>query len=250
MRKLSLMFLILLLLTAVSAEAQKRKRGDKLPPTPGPTLIVMQDDGGEGFMLFDMVTGAYKCKLCEYDYVYTGIGSVKVEGYTVTFSARDEGWTITSFIDLFEQKGKCFVEVRGTWEPYLEILSDADLRDSQASCGSSEPPPIETPSEVILQNDADGSFLLFMPARGEFKFTYCEGNLAISGTGVVTRTGNVLNLEALGTDYRILAGVDLFTKSGKAAITMFDPTNGEKHMEMFISDANLTDNVAACGAKN
>jgi hypothetical protein len=211
----------------------------------------MQDDAGEGFMLFDMATGAYKCKLCEYGQVYSGTGSVKVEGYRVTFAAREAGWTITSFIDLFEQKGKCFVEVRTPWETYLEILSDGDLRDSKDTCGASEPPPVEVPSEIILQNDADGSFLLFMPARGEFKFFYCEGGTALSGVGTVSRTGPALNFEAIGPDYRILAAVDLVVKSGKAAIEIYEPGAAQnvKPMQMFISDSDLTDNVPECGAK-
>ena len=248
MRKLSMIILILLLMAGVSVQAQKKRR-DRLPPTPGPTLIVMQDDAGEGFMLFDMATGAYKCKLCEYDFTYSGVGSVKTDGYIVTFTARTEGWSITSYIDLFEHKGKCFVEVRGVWESYLEILSDGDMRDSQAACESSEPPPVEMPAEVILQNDPDGSFLLFMPARGEFKFIYCEGGMGVSGTGIVTRVGNVLNLEAIGPEYRILASVDLVAKSGKAAIDMYDPATGQKLMQMDISDPDFTNNIPGCVAR-
>jgi hypothetical protein len=254
MRKLSLMFLIIALLAGVSVQAQKKnKGGDTAPPVRTPQTVIMQDDAGEGFMLFDLSTGAYKCKLCEYGYYFTGVGSVKIDGCLATFSAVEAGYTMTAYADICEQKAKCFIEVRRVkgfdLEPFVEVLSDSNLRDSQATCGISEPPPVAVPSEIILQNDVDGSFLLIMPANGEFKFIHCEDNTAMSGTGKVTRTGPWLNFEVIATEYRILASVNLESKTAKAVIDVFAPIGEMAPMQEIISDNNFTDNVPACGAK-
>ena len=58
MRKLSLMFLVIVLLAGVSAQAQKKNRTQG-PTVRTPQTVLMQDDAGEGFMLFDLATGAY-----------------------------------------------------------------------------------------------------------------------------------------------------------------------------------------------
>ena len=252
MRKLSLMFLVIVVLAGVSVQAQKKNRnqgpGDRTPQS-----VLMQDDAGEGFMLFDLATGAFKCKLCEYGYYYSGVGSVKTDGCLATFSVTGPGYTITTYAEICEQKAKCFVELRSKGgfdiEPYVEVLSDSNLRDSQATCGTSEPLPVAVPSEIILQNDVDGSFLLLMPASGEFKFIHCEDNSAMSGTGRVSRTGPWLNFEALATEYRILASVNLDSKTAKAVIEVFAPIGEMAPMQEVISDNNFTDNVPACGAK-
>ena len=253
MRKLSFLFLVIVLLASGVAQAQKKYR---IPPTPvrTPQLVIIQDDAGEGFMVFDIVTGAYKCKLCEYDYYYTGTGSVKLDGCLAIFSAITDEYTMTAYADICEQKAKCTIEVstgKGfDLEPYVETLSDSNLRDSEATCGVSEPPPVTVPNEIVLQNDADGSFLLLVPAGGEFKFIHCEDNAGLGGFGKVTMSGAWLNFEVIATEYRILASVNLETKAAKAVIDVFAPV-GEfaAPMQEVISDSNFADNVPACGAK-
>jgi hypothetical protein len=180
MRKLSLVLLIMTLVVGVSVNAQKKKR----VPAPVPLTtqsIIIQDDTGEGFMFFDLGTGAYKCTLCEYGYTYSGIGSVKTDGCLVTFSAIGDGYTMTAYASLCEQQAKCIIQVTKAngfdIEPWEAVLSDPDTRDSQATCASiTPPPPAALPSEVILQNDLDGSFLYLVPATGEFKFIHCADN--------------------------------------------------------------------------
>ena len=253
MRKLSLLFLVIVLLASGVAQAQKKYR---IPPTPvrTPQIVIIQDEAGEGFMVFDLATGAYKCKLCEYDNYYAGTGSVKLDGCLATFSAIGYGYTITAYADICEQKAKCTIEVHMVngfdVEPYIETLSDSNLRDSQATCGANEPPPVTLPSEIILQNDTDGSFLLLVPAGGEFKFIHCEDNTALSGVGKVTLAGPWLNFEVIATEYRILASVNVEAKTAKAVIDVFAPI-GEiaAPMQEIISDSNFTDNVPVCGAK-
>jgi hypothetical protein len=253
MRKLSLMLLILTLLAGVSVNAQKKMRAPA-PMAPTVQWVTIQDDTGEGYMMFDLSTGAYKCKLCEYGYTYSGIGSVKTDGCLVTFSAIADGYTMTAYVSLCEQQGKCFIQVTKAngfdIEPWEEALSDADLRDSQATCGTAtEPPPADLPAEVILQNDADGSFLYLVTGTGEFKFIHCADNAAIGGIGKVTVSGPWLNFEVTTNEYRILASVNLEVNTGKAVIDVFAAFGEMVPMQEIISDGNFTDNVPSCGAK-
>jgi hypothetical protein len=253
MRKLGLVLLIMMLLAGVSVNAQKKKR----VPAPVPLTtqsIIIQDDTGEGFMFFDLGTGAYKCTLCEYGYTYSGIGSVKTDGCLVIFSAIEDGYTMTAYASLCEQQAKCIIQVTKAngfdIEPWEEVLSDPDTRDSQATCASiTPPPPAALPSEVILQNDVDGSFLYLVPATGEFKFIHCADNTAIGGVGQVTASGPWLNFEVITKEYRIMASVNLDAKTGKAAIDIFVPIGEMTPMQEVISDSNFTDNVPVCGAK-
>lgn len=252
MRKLSLLFLVIALFASVTASAKK----DRRIPAPAPftnQLVTIQDEGGEGFMVFDLVTGAYKCQLCEYDYTYSGIGSVKTDGCGVFFSAVGDDYSMNAYVDLCEQKAKCTLLISSSVgpdkEPYEEVLSDPDLRDSKATCGVETPPKPDLPSEIILQNDLDGSFLYFVPTSGEYKFIHCADNTAMGGIGKVTSSGPWLNFEVIANEYRVLASVNLDLKTGKAVIDVFAPIGEMLPMQEIISDSNFLDNVPVCGAK-
>jgi hypothetical protein len=243
--------MVTIILASGAAQAQKRKLVQ--PPVRTPQTIIIQDAEGEGFMVFDLSTGAYKCKLCEYDYSFSGTGVVKTDGCLVIFSAVGSGYTMTAYASLCEQQAKCIIQVTAQGgfdiEPWEEVLSDPDVRDSQATCGTTSPPPADLPSEIILQNDADGSFLLLATATGEFKFIHCEDNTAMSGVGKATRSGPWLNFEVFAPEYRIVASVNLEFKTGKAAIEVFAPVGEMKPMQELISDSDYSDNVSVCGAK-
>jgi hypothetical protein len=252
MRKLGFLLIVMILFAGVSVNAQKKRRLPVIQP-PTPQSIIIQDEKGEGFMFFDVGTGAYKCRVCEYDYSVSGIGGVKTDGCVIYFSAIEDGYAVNAFVNACEQTGTCFISVTkvngSDFEPWEEELVDPNLRDSQAACLSPQPPPTVIPSEIILQNDADGSFLLFTTSGGEFKFIHCEDNTAMSGKGVVKQSGQWISFEAITTQYRILASVNLDTKEGKAVVDVLLPFGEMVPMQEIISDANFTDNVAACGTK-
>jgi hypothetical protein len=253
MRKFGFLLLVIILFAGVSVNAQRKGRLPA-PTPPTPQSIIIQDEEGEGYMFFDLGTGAYKCRLCEYDYNFTGLGSVKTDGCTIYFSATGDGYSVTAYVSACEQMGKCFIQVTKIGgvdvEPWEEVLSDPDLRDSQAACWSNDVPPAVVPPEIILQNDIDGSFLLFTTTGGEFKFVHCADNTAMSGTGTVKTSGSWINFEAITKEYRVLASVNLDTKTGKAVIDVFVPFGEMVPMQEIISEANFTDNVAVCGSKN
>ena len=159
-------------------------------------------------MFFDLDTGAYKCRVCEYDYSISGTGGVKTDGCVIYFRATGDGYAVRAYVNACEQTGTCFIQVTNSGnvdtEPWEEELVDPNLSDSQPACTPTITPSPITPTEIILQNDADGSFLLFT-AAGEFKFTHCEDNTVMGGKGIVKLTGSWLTFEAITTEYRILA---------------------------------------------
>lgn len=255
MRRPGLVILIITLLAGVSAYAQRDHNPKPQPPIGTAQQVYIQDDSGEGFMAFDLWSGAYTCRLCEYDYEFTGKGTVKTEGCLVTFRVVSENYSMTAYADMCEKRAICIISMRkmagDSDSDSMQItMSDSDLRNSTLECGiTSPPPPADLPLEVILQNDADGTFLFINAATGEFKFTYCGDGTTLSGTGKVSRAGSLLNFEAMTRLSTVVATVDLGANQGKAAVVMFESKGDKKLMEEFINDVNIADNVPACGAK-
>ena len=59
MRKLSILFVLALMLAGVSAQAQKKNRIQPIPP-PVKNILSVQDQDGGGYILFDITTGDFK----------------------------------------------------------------------------------------------------------------------------------------------------------------------------------------------
>ena len=251
MKKVVLIIAIIGILTGISVLAQKKQPGVALTPKQS-QLVCIQDDAGEGYMVFDLVTGAYKYRLCEYGALYTGVGAAKTDGCMTTFSAAGAGYAITASADLCGQQAKCIIDMispYGGGAPYQEVLSDGNLRDSVDTCNAIKPPSVDLPAEVILQSDADGSYLCIYPSIGSYKFVHCEDGAVMSGTGNVRWDGVWVNFGIIAPEYRILASANPDANMGKAAIEVFLPISGMAPMKEYISDNNLKDNTTVCGAK-
>lgn len=267
MRRISLMFLMLMLVSGVSAYAQKSRKTTPQPTQPTQPVqttaapsqyVYVQDDLGGGFLVFNIADGAYKAKLCDYGYSFSGTGSVKVDGCSVTFSVIQPSHTITATANVCDQKAQSFIEVKQIpgvgfeGDPVLKALNDSNTSDSTTECAIKEVPPAVVPSEIIVQSDADGSFL-HLSTSGEYKYIDCETGVVISGRGKVTITGDMLYFEHITDAYRVLASVNLTAKEGKAAIEVFTPFKSDAGevpaMREYIGDNNLADNTTECGAK-
>jgi hypothetical protein len=252
------MFLVLPLLAGVPVNAQKSY--DTKPTTTSDAQYVnIQDDKGAGYLVINLANGAYKAKLCSYGYSFSGTGSVKVDGCSISFSAVQDSHTITAFANLCDRQGSSFIQVKASGagsgsDPLMVSLSDSNISDGVTDCAAPQPPPpAPVPSEIIIQNDADGSFLQ-LSTSGEYKFIHCEDGVVISGLGRVTIDGDLLYFEHITSNYRVVASVNLVGKDGKAAIEVFTAfktaTGGfVPVMQEYITDTNLTDNTTACGAK-
>lgn len=141
MRKTSLLLAIIVMLVGVSVHAQKKSpQGRISPPIIQPKYLVVQDDAGGGFLLFDPTTGAYKSSLCEYGYTFSGSGQVRVDGCNVYFSDIQPGYRIFASLNMCDHQAKCAFEIFELpelgfeIEPVLEYWTDTDMLDSTSEC--------------------------------------------------------------------------------------------------------------------
>jgi hypothetical protein len=141
MGKIGFVLAMIVLLAGVSVQAQKKSPTPQfVPPTVEPSLIVVQDDNASGYLVFDPVSGAYKCNLCEYGYVLSGIGQVKIDGCNVYFSDIQGSYRMFASLNMCEHQAKVAVEVFALptlgfdIEPILEYWTDTDMRGSTTEC--------------------------------------------------------------------------------------------------------------------
>lgn len=146
MRRISLVFAIAALLIGIPVQAQRQFRPIIQPPPSTPSVLI-QGDTGEGYMTFDLKTGAFNCNLCEYGYVFKGIGGVKIDGCTIYFSAITDDYTMFATVNKCDNQAKCVVQVLRVphqdydIEPITEYLTDKDMRNSTPDCNSVVPAP-------------------------------------------------------------------------------------------------------------
>ena len=147
MRRTIIQIAILFLLASVSAQAQK----PRLQPAPiGPpvkNLLSVQDQEGGGYLLFDVVTGDFKCNMCEYNFAFGGTGQVKVDGFNVYLSAVTDGYQIFVSLNVWDRQGKAVMEVYQSpddkldIQPIREFWTDLNIDDNSLDCVAFQPPP-------------------------------------------------------------------------------------------------------------
>ena len=143
MRKISLVVAMIALLVGIPVQAQKIGPNPIGPPTPQPAIEVsLKDDGGAGFMVFNLKSGAFTCNVCEYGYVLTGFGEVKIDGCTVHFSAITKDYRMFATVNMCDHDGKAAIEIfslpdsKYDMPPMYEYWLDTDMRDSKLECNS------------------------------------------------------------------------------------------------------------------
>lgn len=203
MRRIILLCAMAIMVTGLSAQAQKKhtRPQDRLPPFVVQD-VSMQDDSGGGYFIFNPATGAFKCILCEYGYALSGVGGVKVDGCNIYFSAVTDSYKMFVSVNVCDQQGKAAIEIlrlpdsKFDIEPVLENWADSNMRDDTMECAATQadkqpadapnllPPPAQTQlKEFIVQNDEDGSYLVMNADTGAYKFIHCEDGAAMSGVG-------------------------------------------------------------------
>lgn len=137
MRRISLVVAMIVLLVGIPVQAQK------IQPRPiiGPAEVTIQGENGEGYMVFNLKSGAFKCYLCEYGYVMSGTGEVKIDGCNIYFSAFSDEYNIFASINKCDQQAKVAVELylkdtRFEIAPVYESWFDSNLLDSKADCAA------------------------------------------------------------------------------------------------------------------
>lgn len=116
-------------------------------------------------------------------------------------------------------------------------------------------PTLEYDNSITIEDDATGSFLVFSPLSGKYKFFRCTegGPIAVmSGTGKVKIDGCAISLEDVQAAHSVLASVNKCTQEGKAALEQFavkDRPYDVLEIKAYLSDANMRDNTQSCQPK-
>jgi hypothetical protein len=138
MRKLSIFLTLIVMLAGVSVQAQKKGISPIGPPVS--QVYSIQDQEGGGFMIFDLVSGEFKCNMCEYGYAFSGTGQVKVDGFNVYLSAITESYHIYVSVNVWDRQGKAVMEVYkdpvggGDIPAIHEYWTDLNMDDNSLDC--------------------------------------------------------------------------------------------------------------------
>jgi hypothetical protein len=102
---------------------------------------------------------------------------------------------------------------------------------------------------ITIQDEATGSFFVFSPLTGIYKFYQCSDASSMSGTGKVKIDGCAIYLEDVQPSHSVLASVDKCTQVGKAAIEQFpvkDRPYEVLEIKAYLSDTDMRDNTQSC----
>jgi hypothetical protein len=145
MRKISLVFAIIVLMAGVSVQAQKKNR---LQPNPiGPPItsaLTLEDQTGGGYIWFDMASGDFKCNMCEYSIEFGGTGQVKVDGFNVYLSAVTDKYQIFVSVNMWDRQGKAVMQVVQSPDgqkdagSIQEFWTDLNIDDNLLNCAATK----------------------------------------------------------------------------------------------------------------
>ena len=129
-----------------------------------------------------------------------------------------------------------------------------------------QPAPFDTPQEapanraqeasfdnlISIEDAATGSYLVFSPLSGEYKFSRCSDGAEMSGVGKVKIDGCSIFLEDLQPSHRVVASVNQCDQEGKASVERFavkDNPFAVVEIKAYFSDSNMRDNTLNCVPK-
>ena len=141
MRKLSLVFGIIVILTGVSVQAQ-RTLGPATGSGPIRQNIIIQDDEGGGYFSVDGRWGTYVCNLCEYGVIMKGVADIKVDGCFIYVTDSKDGYRMFGAINMCDQVAKFSVEVFAVpttnnllpTNGFIEYWFDSNLKNNVEEC--------------------------------------------------------------------------------------------------------------------
>ena len=92
-----------------------------------------------------------------------------------------------------------------------------------------------------VQDDNNGSLLVFNSVTGEYRFSHCKKNVVIEGRGTVSSSSCKIRIVDDRRNRRLSALVNVCTRTG--SMTLNAVSLGKTFT---ISDSNITDNYCAC----
>ena len=145
MKRISLVLGLILLLTGVSVQAQKKNKSIQPIGPPIKGLVSVQDQDGEGYISFDLLTGEFLCQMCEYKYTYRGVGQVKLDGFNVYLTAVTDSYQIFVSLNMWDREGKAVMEMFKAPDekfeivPFKEFFTDLNIDNNSLSCYKIQP---------------------------------------------------------------------------------------------------------------
>ena len=145
MKKVSLVLAIIVLMAGVSVQAQKKNSRIQPIGPPVQKMLTVQDQTGGGFITFDLVTGEFKCNMCEYKFAFSGTGQVKVDGFNVYLTAVTDSYQIFVSLNMWDRQGKAVMQVfkspggQFDIEPIQEFWEDLNIDDNSLNCFAIQP---------------------------------------------------------------------------------------------------------------
>jgi hypothetical protein len=139
MEKLSLLFTLVLFLGIVPILGQQKSRIQPIGP-PVKQMLSVEDQTGDGYILFDITTGNFKCSMCEYGYDFSGTGQVKIDGFNVYLSAVSDSYQLFVSLNVWDKQGKAVMEIfqspNGQLDipPIQEFWTDLNISDNSLLC--------------------------------------------------------------------------------------------------------------------
>lgn len=122
-------------------------------------------------------------------------------------------------------------------------------------------PPIPFDQTISIEDDANGSFLVFSTGTGKYQYTRCSDGFTMSGAGVVKVSGCSIFLEDLQADHRVVASINECDQQAKALVEKFAPvsispnttvaftTFDVQPFKATLIDQNMSNNLLDCAPK-
>lgn len=139
MKRVLLVIIPLAFLLGFSTFAQKLNNFGPIPqPPPDKSLMVIQDDKSNSFIVFDQATGEYRFVQCGGSVVLTGLALIKVEADEVNLTHIQWDRQVVFSCNMASHQGKGVVEI--TESPKMGIrpeciyIIDSDMANNTDSC--------------------------------------------------------------------------------------------------------------------
>jgi hypothetical protein len=107
--------------------------------------------------------------------------------------------------------------------------------------------PIIINHSITVQDEGSGSYLVFDPNSGEYKFRRCKDDFEMAGFGLVKVDGCSITFEDMQLDHRVLASTNECTQEAKAFVEVFaDLPFGTEPVKEVLDDRDMRDNTLNC----
>ncbi len=133
MRKLFLIYAIIVLVAGGSAQAQQKPVDYIGPPVPFDQTISIEDDATGNFLVFSTGNGKYMFTRCSDGFTIGGVGVVKVDGCSISITDVQGGHRMVATVNECAQEGRALVE-KFDAAAFKVTFGDQKMGDNLMNC--------------------------------------------------------------------------------------------------------------------